>query len=485
MASLCRSAGLHIGDDLMPANTGNELGHFEDLHFHDFHKRVLRGNGCCPDGFVPNAIVTVPPVLREQARQLVAARRSLGRAWGWKDPRTVLLLRFWHELLPEARYVFMFRSPWEVVDSLYRRGVHEFLHTNPASALKIWSRYNNDIKEFAARYPDSCLLMSASRLVDDPDAAIATVSRRLGVPLTGVEPLCRREAFTTLRNSQRETFVRQLAPEAVAVYEELLAAESPERHRPKPARCEEPDSALALLELGMRDWFLDHERTRRVAHAESAARDAVAARDDVASLLAAEIARGAVLQESLQASTASLAAVPARLIDLEREVQELRTHVARLEHERESSPASQATAGAAIGAGDALTASMDALRDQIVVLTATLESGTRAVAARGLTDVELRDVLASLQVRLVALETSLEQALSATRLHEAALREQAALHHAVVTSNSWRLTRPLRAVRRWLTSWWSRCLHQAAWPRLVPSGATGADDAAAASGPPA
>jgi hypothetical protein len=484
MASLCRSAGLHVGDDLMPANAGNELGHFEDLDFYEFHKRVLRANGCCPDGFVQNAIVTVPPVLREQARQLVAARKAAGRAWGWKDPRTVLFLGFWTDLLPEARYVFMFRSPWEVVDSLYRRGVHEFLHTNPASALAIWSRYNREIRDFAARHPDRCLLMSASRLVADPDAAIATVRRRLGVPLTSIEPLCRREAFTTLLNSPREAFVRRHAPTAVALYEELLEAESPDRHRPKPARRETPDSALSLLELGMRDWFLDHERTRRIAHAETAARDAVAARDHVASQLAAEIARVAALQESLQASTASLAAVPGRLADLEREVQELRSHVGRLEHERESSPVSRAAAGVAIGAGDPLSASMNALRDQIVALTASLESDTPA-AARGLTDGELRDFLAGLQARLVALETRLDQTLSATRLHEESLREQAALYHAVVTSNSWRLTRPLRDARRWLTSWWSRCLHQAAWPRVALPGASGADDAAAAEGPPA
>ena len=41
--------------------------------------------------------------------------------WGWKDPRTSLLLTFWDSLLDEARYLFVYRHPVDVLSSLVRR----------------------------------------------------------------------------------------------------------------------------------------------------------------------------------------------------------------------------------------------------------------------------------------------------------------------------------------------------------------------------
>ena len=52
-ASLLRGAGLFIGERLMGPYPGNERGHFEDLDFYEFHKRVLAANGLHEDGFLP------------------------------------------------------------------------------------------------------------------------------------------------------------------------------------------------------------------------------------------------------------------------------------------------------------------------------------------------------------------------------------------------------------------------------------------------
>jgi O-antigen biosynthesis protein len=84
--------------------------------------------------------------------KLVEAKRSLLRPWGWKDPRSVLLLNFWAELVPDARYLFVFRPPWDVVDSLYRRGDRVF-SLNPRFALTMWMHYNARIRDFARGQP--------------------------------------------------------------------------------------------------------------------------------------------------------------------------------------------------------------------------------------------------------------------------------------------------------------------------------------------
>ena len=49
-ASILGSAGLHLGDSLVPAGHGNAEGHFEDLEFVELHRAALEAFGHDPDG---------------------------------------------------------------------------------------------------------------------------------------------------------------------------------------------------------------------------------------------------------------------------------------------------------------------------------------------------------------------------------------------------------------------------------------------------
>ncbi|MDP4350266.1 hypothetical protein QSG17_25820, partial [Escherichia coli] len=73
------------------------------------------------EGYTTQGGIAVPEALRREAAALIAVRAGRGSGWGWKDPRTTLFLDFWSEFLPDARYLLVFRRPWEVVDSLFRR----------------------------------------------------------------------------------------------------------------------------------------------------------------------------------------------------------------------------------------------------------------------------------------------------------------------------------------------------------------------------
>src|SRR4029453_6557845 len=41
--------------------------------------------------------------------------------WGWKDPRTCLLVPFWQTVVPGMHYVICIRNPVDVAQSLERR----------------------------------------------------------------------------------------------------------------------------------------------------------------------------------------------------------------------------------------------------------------------------------------------------------------------------------------------------------------------------
>lgn len=59
--------------------------------------------------------------LRERARALIEEKFGSTPLWGWKDPRTMLTLPFWRDLVPNVRYVFCLRNPADVISSFQRR----------------------------------------------------------------------------------------------------------------------------------------------------------------------------------------------------------------------------------------------------------------------------------------------------------------------------------------------------------------------------
>jgi GT2 family glycosyltransferase len=190
-ASLLASSGLHLGDKLMPAAEGNREGHFEDLEFVSLHEAALHARGVHPDGWDEVVVEELPRELEGRARALVLARSSRP-FWGWKDPRTTLFLPFWERLLPGARFVFLYRNPWEVIDSLYRRGDALF-QGNPEAAARLWVHYNAVILDALVRLGARGLLFALDDVARDPRGFVARVGRSVGLDLEAPADLFRPE----------------------------------------------------------------------------------------------------------------------------------------------------------------------------------------------------------------------------------------------------------------------------------------------------
>lgn len=250
-AAILGSAGLDIGRHLLGADADNPRGHFEDVDFLLLHQRVLTANGLSPDGFIASGDPVVPALMRSQAQDLVDTRRAGGVPWGWKEPRTVLFLEFWERLLPEARFLFVFRRPWEVLDSLFRRGNVEFAE-NPRLALEVWCHYNTRILDAARRAPERCLIVESTQVVADPATLVAAVRTRLSLPIGFPSPQYEPGLFHEEHGSWRPWLVRQLCPRAYDLYCALrVAADSRSR---LPALADEPASQATALEAALAEW---------------------------------------------------------------------------------------------------------------------------------------------------------------------------------------------------------------------------------------
>ena len=222
-SSLLASAGLDIGKNLLEAGEGNPKGHFENLEFLNFHQDVLYSLGIDKVGWTSNNKLTPPPPFFAQAQQLIKQNQSLTQPWGWKEPRTSLFLDFWAGLLPNSRFLFIFRRPWEVIDSIYRRGDVIF-HHNPQLAIEVWNSYNQAILNFYEQNADRCLILNLNQIIIDPHQLIDKIQEKLAISLNQpATELYEENLLTqdTSESSQRPWIIKNYFPSSLEIYNQL------------------------------------------------------------------------------------------------------------------------------------------------------------------------------------------------------------------------------------------------------------------------
>lgn len=181
VASVLEAAGLPVGERLLTDFPGNPRGHFEDLDFVTLHEDVFASR---PEGsFVTGAdALGFDDAQRARAAALVTARSGLA-VWGFKDPRTALFLAEWDALLPEPRYLFVYRHPLEVLVSILRRGINRDVLAMPELGLRVWRAYNERLLAFRLAHGRHCLLASIDAVTADVAGFVARVGRDLGLAL--------------------------------------------------------------------------------------------------------------------------------------------------------------------------------------------------------------------------------------------------------------------------------------------------------------
>ncbi len=201
LANLMQGAGLFVGERLQPASDTNAKGHFEDLDFQELHDEVLASHG---SGLLYSARASDQFTLDERqvarAGELVGLRSDVA-VWGWKDPRTTLFLDFWADLVPEAKFVFIFRAPELVVNSLRGRGDPPLLVPYPwawfldrlrmrrfryGAAIRMWKNYNERTLRFARANRDRCQVLEVQQLEQQFPVALRRMRDDWGLPLNEV-----------------------------------------------------------------------------------------------------------------------------------------------------------------------------------------------------------------------------------------------------------------------------------------------------------
>jgi hypothetical protein len=227
VANFLNRSGLDVGSDLLAPDVGNPHGYFEDAKVHDFQRELLERAGVS-DGFtVTDVPVPYTDADVARAREIVAPNASKAQ-WGWKEPRTALFLDLWHEVLPDASYLFLVRPPLAVLDSLLRRAAQNTVTSDPAVGLAVWRLHNAEMLRFSRAHPGRTQWWLTERFLEQPEKLVGTLRERFGFALNDVPlgDVLDPDAFHTDVRGRAKKAARKSKDEAKrcdALYEELVA----------------------------------------------------------------------------------------------------------------------------------------------------------------------------------------------------------------------------------------------------------------------
>ncbi|MDQ4141001.1 MAG: sulfotransferase [Bacteroidota bacterium] len=267
-AALLQSAGLHIGQKLMAPGHGNIRGFFEDLDVVDLHEAILSAQGIHPVGWTLEESIQVDELFRRKANELIA-NNSTSPVWGWKDPRTTLFLDFWEQLLPEANFLFLYRAPWEVADSIYRRG-DEMFKEEPELAIKIWIYYNQKLLQFYDKFPDRCFVASVYNVSHHSAEFINLLNKKFKINLDSPQDSLYEKSLlhTQVSDLHHPQLIQRFYPTAIQIYQELNSRERANGLKPDQSwqqKFQDTTDAIGAF----RDWISLRQLERKVKNLQS------------------------------------------------------------------------------------------------------------------------------------------------------------------------------------------------------------------------
>lgn len=151
-ARISQSMGAYLGEaeELMGAAFGNPDGHYENMQAVAVNNRIL--HFCGREWYsleAPKPDYKDIRIKREMENIKAVVRSLLAKSdmAVIKDPRICLLLPLWDRVLKEldveVQYIWMFRNPLEVMESLRKRDGYSSRH-----ALLLWVHYNLSILKY-------------------------------------------------------------------------------------------------------------------------------------------------------------------------------------------------------------------------------------------------------------------------------------------------------------------------------------------------
>jgi hypothetical protein len=220
-ASILKTCGVNFQQFEEPESSQNQ--EIEKLDFSSLQAEILRNQGIDSQVWTSTKEPDINDTWVQKAQEL-AQKYSDAEIWGWNDPNTALLLEFWAKILPEAKFLLIYRAPWEVVDSLYRSSEEIPFEKQPSLVFQSWINYNQKILQFYNKYQHRCLLSNIQTIVDHQSPYIQEINHKFNLKLGSPSPKVYDTSLLnteTSQNSYRLGLIDYYCPDVTQNYQEL------------------------------------------------------------------------------------------------------------------------------------------------------------------------------------------------------------------------------------------------------------------------
>jgi len=181
VSAYLQKCGLDIGKNLLPGKPENPIGFFEDSDFVTVHQKILRKNEIWL--YTPQKEM-IPKKIPSDLENLVQHKQKINTTqWGWKDPRTVIFLDFYKKIIPKGCFIFLYRHPFLVIDSLIRRFSDWHIRLCPFAGARSWLWYNQEIISFIKKYPQKSILFNLGDFIKKPQESIELINNKWDLKL--------------------------------------------------------------------------------------------------------------------------------------------------------------------------------------------------------------------------------------------------------------------------------------------------------------
>ncbi len=206
VSQIMHHSGINMGDDVpvdVSYDKGNKYERQSSLHL---NMDILN----IDDYSVLHTVKPMNPVLsdsqKEQMQKIINDCNESYETWGFKDPRTPLVLPCWQDQLPEHKVIAIYRNPGEIWPRFTWEGLKRF-YKNPFRALnfvKRWSEHNDSIIEYIKNNDVDYLMLSFQELMTS-DSEFKRLEDFLGIELND------RRNKTLFRSKKRDWKLVQAA----------------------------------------------------------------------------------------------------------------------------------------------------------------------------------------------------------------------------------------------------------------------------------
>jgi hypothetical protein len=184
VARIVRTAGLYTGEKLNPYEDAVELGFYSD--------RWIDGYVEAGGEVSPERRAEMEADLRSTLADHLSTVPAGATAWGWKEPRSIYLLRFWNETMPGLRFVHFLRDGRDMAFSdnqqqLKKHGgvvLGDDLRRakTPTRSIALWNRVNLAAADYGEReLGPRYLRVRFEDLCADPRATMAGMFEFFGL----------------------------------------------------------------------------------------------------------------------------------------------------------------------------------------------------------------------------------------------------------------------------------------------------------------